>query len=202
VALARDSLNQARNDFDEGTIIALIDGVVTSVTAEEGDIIPSPSLASAPVIHLIDPSSMELVVEVDEIDVPGVVLGQKAIITLDALPSDEFIGTVTTIFPLPSEVGGVVVYNVKIELDVPEGSGIKVGMSASADIVLTESRDILLVPNRAIDEDSTGQPMVRVIIDEEIEERAVVIGMSDGFDTEILSGLSEGEMVITEVRVR
>jgi HlyD family secretion protein len=144
---------------------------------------------------------MELVVEVDEIDIPKVKTGQEAIITLDALPDAEFIGEVTTIFPLPKEVGGVVLYDVKIKFDVPEGSGIRVGMSAEADIVLAKRSNVLLIPDRAIEEDEEGRTIVKVMVGEEIEERPVEIGISDGFDTEIISGLREGEVVI-ETRVK
>ena len=200
VALARQSLNQAQKDLDEATIIAPIDGVVASVSAEEGDIIPEPIMTSKPVIHLIDPSIMELIIEVDEIDIPEVKLGQEAIIELDALPDMEFVGIVTTIFPVPIEVGGVVLYNVKLELDVPEDSGVKVGMSASVEIILVKRGNVLLVPDRTITEDSEGRTIVNVMVNEQIEERPVVIGISDGFDTEIISGLQEGEMVITRVK--
>ena len=102
-----------------------------------------PSVAPKQVISLIDPTRMELVVEVDEIDVPEVKVGQKVIITLDALPDEEFSGAVTTIFPVPLEVGGVIVYEVEIELDVPEDSGVRIGMSAEADIVLASRTDAL-----------------------------------------------------------
>ncbi|MFC1915813.1 efflux RND transporter periplasmic adaptor subunit, partial [Chloroflexota bacterium] len=200
VELARESLEQSQKTLDEAIITAPIDGVVASISAEEGDIIPSPSAAPKPVIHLIDPGRMELVVEVDEIDIPGVKLGQEALITLDALPNLELTGVVTKILPVPTEISGVVLYDVKIELNVPEGSGIKVGMSASADIILTKRSNVLLVPDRAITEDSEGRTIVNVMVNEHIEERPVVIGISDGFDTEIISGLREGELVIETKR--
>jgi macrolide-specific efflux system membrane fusion protein len=196
VELAQESLAQTQKELDEAIITAAIDGVVTSVSAEEGDIIPSPSFSTKPIIHLIDPSSMELIVEVDEIDVPEVKLGQEVIIELDALPDVELISNVTTIFPMPLEVGGVVVYRVKIIFDVPEGLGIKVGMSAEVDIVLAKRSNVLLVPDRAIEEDENGRTIVKVMVGEEIEERPVEIGISDGFDTEVISGLNEGEVVI------
>jgi len=198
VALARESLDQAQKQLDEATIIAPIDGVVASLSAEEGDIIPSPTMSPQPVIYLIDPTGLELVVEIDEIDVPEVKLGQEVIIELDALPDTEFEGVVTIIYPLATEVGGVVLYDVKIELDVPEDSGIKVGMSASADIILANQINVLLVPDRAIIEDSEGRTIVNVMVNEQIEERTVEIGISDGFDTEIISGLREGEIVLIE----
>jgi len=198
VALARESLDQAQKQLDEATIIAPIDGVVASLSAEEGDIIPSPTMSPQPVIYLIDPTGLELVVEIDEIDVPEVKLGQEVIIELDALPDTEFKGVVTIIYPLATEVGGVVLYDVKIELDVPEDSGIKVGMSASADIILANQSNVLLVPDRAIIEDSEGRTIVNVMVNEQMEERLVEIGISDGFDTEIINGLREGEMVLIE----
>ena len=197
-ALGRESLDQAQKQLDEAIITAPIAGVVASLSAEEGDIIPSPTMSPQPVIYLIDPTGLELVVEIDEIDVPEVKLGQEVIIELDALPDTEFKGVVTIIYPLATEVGGVVLYDVKIELDVPEDSGIKVGMSASADIILANRSNVLLVPDRAITEDGEGRTIVNVMVNEQIEERLVEIGISDGFDTEIINGLREGEMVLIE----
>ncbi len=201
VALARESLDQAQKNLDEATITAPFDGIVANVSAEEGDIIPSPTMSTQPVIYLIDPTSLELVVEIDEIDVPEVKSGQEVIIELDALPETEFEGVVTIVYPLATEVGGVVLYDVKIELDVPEDSGIKAGMSASVDIILANRSNVLLVPDRAIQEDDEGRTIVNVMVNEQIEARPVVTGISDGFDTEIISGLREGESVI-ETRIK
>lgn len=199
-ALARRSVDQADKDLNEATITAPFDGIVASVTAEEGDMIPSPTMAPKQIMRLIDPTSMELVVEVDEIDIPDMEVGQEVIITLDALPDKEFDGLVATIYPLPLEVGGVVVFNVKIELDVPEDSGIRVGMSAETDIVLASRTDVLLVPDRAISEDSEGNTIVNVVVDDDLEERPVVVGISNGFDTEIVSGLKVGETILATGR--
>lgn len=192
VVLARASLAQTQKELDEATITAPFNGVVASVDAEEGDTVTT----AITIVHLIDPSSMELIVEVDEIDIPEVKLGQEAIIELDALSDLEFVGEVTIIYPMPTEVGGVVLYEVKIEFEVPEGLGIKVGMSAEADIVLAKRSNVLLVPDRAIAEDSEGRTIVNVMVNEQIEERPVVIGISDDFNTEIVSGLNEGETVV------
>ena len=203
VALAKQSLDQTEKDLTEAVIIASFDGIVASVTAEEGDTIPSPSVSPRQIISLIDPTSMELVVEVDEIDIPDVEEGQEVIITLDALSDEEFAGVVTTIYPVPLEIGGVIVYKVKIELNVPEDSGVRVGMSAEADVVLASRTDVLLVPDRAISEDSEGNSVVSVVIeDDELEERPVVVGISDGFDTEIISGLKVGETILARSKRR
>jgi HlyD family secretion protein len=197
---AQQSLEQAQKNLDEATITTPFDGVVASVYVEEGDVIPSPTMAPKTVIYLVDPTSMELEVEVDEIDMPGVKLGQKAIIDVDALPDTLFEGEVTAIYPVPLEQGGVIVYQVKIELSVPEGSGIMIGMSTDADIIITERSNVLLVPDRAIKQDSEGNHVVEVMVNGKIEERPVVVGLSDGFETEIIDGLKEGEIVFTGKR--
>ncbi|MFQ6121729.1 MAG: efflux RND transporter periplasmic adaptor subunit [Dehalococcoidales bacterium] len=202
VELAQQSLEEAQKQLDEATLIAPFDGVVASVYVKEGDVIPTPTMAPKPVIHLIDPTSMELIVEVDEIDMPEVRLDQEAIIEVDALPDTEFRGRISAIYPLPITEGGVVLYNVKINLDVPENSALKIGMSASADIIIDQRSNVLLVPNRAIEEDSQGNPVVKVMVNGQIEERPVVIGISNGLETEIVSGLSRGEIVVVEIRVK
>lgn len=202
VELARRSLGDAQRQLDEATITAPFDGVVATVLAKEGESVPSPSMAPKTIIYLIDTRHMELVVEVDEIDIPLVKLDQEAVISLDALPNSEFKGVVTAIYPIPREEGGVVLYDIKIALEAPENSGIKIGMSASADIVIDEHGNVLTVPSRAIQQDSEGRPMVKVMSDEQIQERPVVIGLDDGLRVEILSGLREGETVVIESRAK
>ena len=103
---------------------------------------------------------------------------------------------VTSISPVATEEAGVILYKVKISFDVPEGFGLKAGMSATADITVDERSNVLLVPDRSIERDSQGNPVVKVMVNEQIEERPVVIGISDGFETEIIDGLDEGEVVL------
>lgn len=200
VNLAQQSLTQAQKDLDEATIIAPFNGVVASVGAKEGGTVPSPATSPQTVVYLIDPDTLELMVELDEIDIPEVKLDQEAIISIDALPDIQFTGEVTSIYPVPITEGGVVLYNVKINLDVTESSGARVGMSASADIVTNKRDNVLMVPERAIMKDSQGNPYVQVIVDEQTQERPVVLGISNNLQVEILSGLSEGETVIVELR--
>ena len=196
IEAAEQAVAEAQKQLDEATLTAPFGGVVASVDADEGDII---SVAMT-VVHLIDPTIMELEAEVDEIDMPGVKPGQRAIIDVDALPGVLLEGEVVSISPLSIETAGVVVYEVKIGFDIPEDYGLRAGMSASADIVIDERSNILLVPSRAIKQDSRGNPVVKVMVNEKIEERPVVTGISDGFETEIVDGLNEGEVVVVERR--
>jgi len=195
---SQQSVEQAQKQLDEATITASFDGVVASVDADEGDSVS----ATMTIINLIDPDTMELEVEVDEIDIAEVKPGQRAIIEVDALPALQLEGEVTSISLLSTETGGLVLYEVTIDFDVPQDYNLKIGMSAIADIIFEERSNVLLVPNRAITQDSDGNPVVKVMVDEEIEERPVVTGISDGFDTEIVDGLSEGDMVVIETKVK
>ncbi len=190
--LAAQSLKQAEKQLAEATLIAPFKGVIAKVNVDEKDTV----LATTTVIHLIDPGSLELEVTVDEIDVPGVNVGQKANIEVDALPTKIFEGKVSFIGMLPTEQTGVLVYNVKIKFDVPRDAGVRVGMSATADIIIGERSNALIVSDRAIDYSSPDKPIVRVMVNGKVEERPVVTGLSDGLQTEIVQGLEEGEEVI------
>ncbi len=198
IEAAEQAIAEAQKQLDWATITAPFDGTITSVNVDEGDTV----LATEIIVHLIDLTSMELIAEVDEIDIPGVEVGQRVIIEVDALPDLLVEGEVTFISSLAEEEAGVVLYEVKIDFAVPEGSGFRVGMSATVDIVIDERSGVLLVPDRAIKQDSEGNPMVKVMVNEEIEERPVVTGISDGYQTEIVDGLQEGDVVVVERRAR
>lgn len=200
VAAARQALEQAQKNLTEATITAPFDGIVGAIYVDEGDIIPPPTMAPTVAIYFITPTSLELKAEVDEIDIPDVKVGQNVVIEVDAIADDLFEGTVSSISPVPVVAAGLVLYEVTISPVIPADAGVMVGMSATADIMIAESRDTLLVPERAIGRDEQGNPIVWVSVDGQREERAVVVGISDGFQAEILEGLEEGDMVSVEKR--
>jgi len=192
LAAAKQAIPEAEKQLDWATIVAPFDGTITSVDVDEGDTV----LSTETIVHLIDLTTLELDAEVDEIDVAEVEPGQRVVIELDALPSLQLEGEVISIALLPEMESGVVLYKVKIGFDVPPDAGLRVGMSATADIIIRERHNVLLVPTRAIAHDSEGNAIVKVVLGEQIEERPVVIGISDGFATEIIAGLDEGEIVL------
>lgn len=192
VAIAEASLEDVRRQLRDAVISAPFGGVIASVDAYEGDIV-TPAVM---IIKLIDPESKELKIEVDEIDIPQVKVGQRAVIEVEAYPEVEIEGKVSYIYPLSIETFGVVVYEVTIEIEEREEYELLDGMSASADIVVEELQDVLLVPSRAIKRDSEGNRVVEVIEGKEIEERVVSVGASDGDRTEVKEGLEEGQMVL------
>ena len=188
----RQSVEQAQKQLDEATIIVPFGGTIVEVNASEGDTV----LATKTIIRLIDLTSMELKVDIDEIDIPVVKPGQRAIIDVDALPDFQFEGEVTSIGLLPTVEAGIVSYEVTIGLDVSDDSGLRVGMSATADIIIDKRSNVLLVPGRAVTQDNQGNSVVMVMIGEQIQPRVVVLGISDGIQTEIVEGLQEGDVVV------
>jgi len=189
--LARQSQDQAQKQLDRATLIAPFAGVVAHLyDVEEGDMVST----ATTILYLIDPSLMELKVQVDEIDIPDVKLGQKAIVKVDALPDMPLAGKVSSIAPIPVKEAGVTLFDVKIALDSTNGTGLRSGMSASSDIMITERTNVLLVPDRVIKQNSQGKTVVDVaMVGGQAQERVVVTGISDGFQIEIISGLKEGE---------
>ena len=200
--VAEQAVAQAKKQLDEATITAPFDGLVAGIYVKEGDIISSPTMAPKVVVYLIDPTRMELSAEVDEIDVAGVKLGQRAVISVDAWPDEQLEGVVTLVSSVPTIEAGLVQYKVKIGFDVPQDLDLKVGMSATADIIIQQRSNVLLVPVRAIERDSQGKPMVWVRINQQIEPRSIITGISDGAQTEILSGLGEGETVVVRKQAK
>jgi len=198
VRVAELALAEAEKQLERATITAPFAGVVTSVGADEGDTV----LAATPVIYLVDLNHMELKAGIDEVDIPGVKLEQRATISLDALPDLELEGEVSALSLTPTVQAGLVVYEVTISFDAPPDSGLRLGMSEAVDIIVSEHSNVLLVPDRAIRKDSQGNTVVKVMAGEQVQERPVVTGTSDGFQTEIISGLSEGEKVVIETQTR
>lgn len=193
VKMTELQLDQAQAELDKTIITAPFDGIVAAVYIREGQQLSAMTYAN-PAISLIDPSEIKMNGVIDEIDVPRVKLEQEAIVILDALPDKEVKGRITFISPESTTEVGVVFYKTTITLENPDEE-LKDGMSATAEIIIEQHDDVLLIPNRAI-QGSWENPFVEVVTDEQIEKRQISIGLSDGIYAEVLSGLEEGEEVI------
>jgi len=191
--LAKLSLEAAELNLEMAVIAAPFAGVVADISIREGQAISAAMLAT-PAISLVDTGHMEMRGFIDELDIALVATGQEVDILLDAMRDREVKGTVAFVSPIGTVRLGVVSYGTVITL---QGSheGLKDGMSATADIVIERRGDVLLIPNRAI-RGTVDKPTVVVYIDGQQEEREVVLGVTDGINTEVLSGLEEGEKVI------
>jgi macrolide-specific efflux system membrane fusion protein len=137
----------------------------------------------------------QAVVALAETDVTGVKLGQKVVLTFDALPNLTLTGKVTSIDVNGTNSQGVISYNVTITPDVGDPS-VKGGMTATANIITQVATDVLAVPNAAVKSNSSGS-YVQVLQNGQPQDVTVQTGLVTSSDTEISSGLSEGQAVIT-----
>ncbi|MFC1913361.1 HlyD family secretion protein [Chloroflexota bacterium] len=145
VNLAQESLDQARKDQEEAAaIIAPFDGMVSKIGAKEGEFLSPAAYTGTTIVEIIDLRNMELTARVDELDIVKVKIGQKAMISVDAMPETMLEGQVIFISLVAREPGVVLFesddeeedYEVKIDFDIPEDSPIRVGMSATAKIIV------------------------------------------------------------------
>lgn len=146
---AKANLMSAETDLGKTVIYSPIDGVVLSRTLEPGQTVAS-SL-QAPVLFILaeDLKKMELHVDVDEADVGVVREAQKAVFTVDAYPGKNFPAFISQVRYAAQTVGGVVTYETVLTVDNSELL-LRPGMTATADIVVKNLENVLLVPNAAL----------------------------------------------------
>lgn len=196
-------LDKAQIDLDEAevqrngaTIRAPFDCVITEVDAMVGDYVTT----GTTILRLVDTSQTEAIAMIDEVDVNKVAAGQMALVTLDAIPGIVINGTVEAISPQATIEAGVVTYEASIEIKPDSGINLRDGMTAVIDIVLQRKGNVLIVPSSAIKIQGSNH-VVKVVTDEgTTENRVVGIGESDAINTEILTGLHEGEHVMIQGR--
>ncbi len=151
---ARASVEGAQDTLSKTTIRAPMDGIVTALPVEEGEVavIGTMNNPGTVLLTISDMSVVEAVMEVDETDVPNVQIGQNAEVTIDAFPDRTFSGKVTEVASSPqtSLTGTEAVnFEVKIQLDDPP-KDIRPGFSVSADIITGRSPNAVAVPIQAL----------------------------------------------------
>jgi len=185
------SLQQAQISLANATLTAPFDGTVGDIYAIVGQQVS----ASTQALALVDLSKLNLTITLAETDVPQVQVGQKAQITLDALQTQVFTGTVTEIDLVGTVTSGVVNYAATISVDNPDAN-IRPGMSATANIILAQRDNVLLVPNRAVQTVGTRFRTVTVLYEGQLIVVPVTIGLTGDTQSEVLSGLQEGDVVV------
>jgi HlyD family secretion protein len=198
---AQLTLEEKQRDLEQAVLTAPTDGVVLEVNIEPGERVLDD--ASDAALIIANTSTYLLKMEVDEIDIGRIRQGQPATVSLDAFAEQSFAGVVTDIAPRPVEKEGdsIVTYEVTITLD-PSGQPLNLltGMTASAAIETRQLKDVVVVPNRAIQIDRAGsEPVVFV---EKVDGQGqttrveVELGSRNGKVTEVVAGLEEGDQVI------
>ncbi len=201
IETAMINLDQAKQDLLKTEIIAPFDGTVVSVDVKSNDQLSQFDYASKPAVYLVDTKTIRMKGIIDEIDITKVSVGQPAIIKVDALPGRDLRGSVRFVSPFGTLQSGVVNFPVEIYMDKDENTeGLRGGLTATADIITGMRENVLQVPNRAI-KGLSGDYWVDVVIDAssaKTEKRPVKTGVQNKKNTEIISGLKEGEQVLIE----
>lgn len=200
---AQDNYKLAVDNLAEANIKSPIDGIVAKVYQKAGDA-AGPSTA---IVTLITNKQMAAI-SLNEVDAAKVKTGQKATMTFSAVDGLEITGEVADIDALGTVTSGVVSYNVNAVFDTQDDR-IKPGMSVSASIVTAQKMDALSVPSSAIKTDASGATYVEVLVSPSAassdgsvtsalvpERKTVVVGLANDTDTEIISGLNEGDSFV------
>ncbi len=203
------ALQRAEINLGYTQIYSPISGVVLARAVDEGQTVASGY--STPTLFTIanDLRQMQLVANVDEADIGAVAEGQRVSFSVDAYIDDRFEGTVKQVRLQSSTTSNVVTYEVVIEVPNPDLK-LKPGMTANATIYTLEKPGVFVVPARAlrflpadIDEKRKKElPPVHVYLrldDGTLEVREVSTGITNGAQTEIVTGLAEGDNVVVGV---
>jgi len=186
-------LRYAETQLSYTRIVSPIDGVIASVSTQEGETIAA-GLTAPTFVTIIDLSRLQVDALVDETDIGRVKVGQSATFTVDSYPDEEFAGTVSAIYPKAIIDQNVVNYDVVITIANPRGL-LRPDMTANVTIAVATREDVLAVPNKAIRRED-GTKVVYVLQNGSPERRAVKTGWKDSDYTEVVSGLKEGEPVL------
>lgn len=203
VAQARAVLERAEEDLRNSTIVSPIDGLVLSRNVEVGNAVSSILVLGSqatPLFTLGDVSDVFVRGKVDQADIGKVYLGQPARIVVESFRDRRFDGKVYRISPYGVEKDNVTTFEVQVSIHNP-GRELKANMSANAEIILEEKKNVLLVPEAAIVYDKDRNPSVEVPDSSQEKGRrkvAVKLGISNGIKTELSNGLQEGAQVILQ----
>ena len=199
----RANLKQLEEQLSYTTIESPLDGIVLSRDVEIGDAVSSILVLGSTatlVMTLGDTSEVYVKGKVDESDIGKVYLGQPARIKVESFKDKTFTGKVTKISPMGVEKDNVTTFEVRVSINNPEGV-LKAMMTANAEIILEEHKNVLQIPEGSIIYDKDKNASVEIPDSKAKDGKrklAVNIGISNGAKTELLQGLKEGDQVVLQ----
>lgn len=194
--ISMQNLQDAMNNY---TITAPISGTIIEKDAKVGDAVK----AGDTLCIVYDLSYLEMSINVDELQISSISVGQKVQITADAVQDKTYVGTVTRVSMKGTANGGTTTYPVTIRID--DTDGLRPGMNANAEIVVAEAKNALVVPNAAVvrgsyvlvtkDSPSAANADTAMEAPEGFVYVPVKTGVSDDDYTQIVSGIQEGDTI-------
>ena len=194
---AQSNLTAAQQALQQTVLTAPFAGTITAVLAESGE-----TVGTAPIVTLADLSHPSLQLYLDEADMALIAPGYEVEVTFDALPDETFQGAVVRVDPVLVTVDNAPAVQALASLDLaPDGNPrfLPAGMNASVDVIAGRAENALLVPLEALREYAPGKFAVFVMVDGKLKMRKVEVGLKDYTSAEIISGLSQGDVVSTGI---
>lgn len=185
------NLQLAEEKLKTTTLTAPFAGLITKISVEEDDYVMS---NSPDIIRIIDDTSYEIAINVDEIDSQLVELGQSVLIKVDAIPNRQFRGKVTEIAYQTENVNGVVTLPVTVLVDKVDQI-FRPGFSTELDIIVDKVSDQIIVPMTAL-YNHNGQEQVVKVVDNKPQPVSVKTGMNNGLQVVVEEGLNSGDQIL------
>ena len=196
---AEISMQNLQDTMNNYTITAPISGTIIEKDAKVGDAVKTGDTLCI----VYDLSYLEMSINVDELQISSISVGQQVQITADAVPDKTYVGTVTRVSMKGASNGGTTTYPVSIRID--DTDGLRPGMNANAEIVVAEAKNALVVPNAAVvrgsyvlvtkDSPSAANADTTMEAPEGFVYVPVKTGVSDDDYTQIVSGIQEGDTI-------
>jgi HlyD family secretion protein len=204
VAQAQTSLSSAWSAYQKAssTVYAPISGTISGLALQVGSVITSnassqnSNVSNTKIANVKTDATPIVSINLTEIDVPKVTIGDKATVTLDAYPDKTFTGKVVSIDTVGSVTSGVTTYPTVIKLDT-DTTTILPNMAVSASIITATKNNVLMVPSTAVQQSTDGTYYVQIMKNKVPTDVTVETGLSSDSQTEIISGLKEGDTVVT-----
>jgi len=205
MAQQASAAHQRAHDYlAKTTMLSPIPGVVTAVNAKVGEtaMMGTMNIPGTVILTVSDLSEIITEVQVDEVDLPRLKLGQPAVVTVDALNGKKYDGTVIEIgasaLAASSASATIRQFKVKVAVNKPDVE-LKPGITARVRLIADKRKGVLKVPIGAIrSEEKEGQQVFYVFVAEKgkATKRTITVGLSDDTSTEVVSGLKEGDEII------
>jgi len=199
---AKASLENAQDRLDDYMVTSPITGTVVEKTVKAGDNVGTGSNSNNTLCIIYDLSYLQMTLNIDELDIDNVEVGQVVNITSDAKEGQTFTGVVTKVSVVGTTSGGTTTYPVTVRID--DTDGLRPGMNVDAEIVLSSADGVLAIPSLAVNRGDTvlvtsDSPSAANALEQEAPEGyayvQVTTGVSDDSYIEITSGLQEGDTV-------
>ncbi len=204
VDVAQIALETAQNNLKKTVLTAPTDGRILNIAYKPGETISTTidsdntTSSTNHFIVITESDKVRINVPVSELDLENVSIGQNVEIEFEAFEGEILTGKVVSIDSLPSiDSNGVVTYEAVIELDEKE-SKIKSGMTCSVSFVLKQTKDVIIIANKAVKVENGKQFVQIKNKDGETEKREIKTGLTDGSNVEVTQGLKVGEVIIIE----